>query len=120
MKNNLPDLSSWNRVPVGATIPAFSAYAYASKDALMVELRGRFDDFTVPASDSTYYTEFPVTPPLPTEEGATILASGNDRNPYILLTRKGGRWVNHYGAEWRADQIASWCPVTVGLMVPMR
>ena len=119
MKNNLPDLSTWHRVPVGATIPAFSAYAYASKDALMVELRGRFEDITVPDSDSAYYTEFPVTPPLPTEEGATILASGNDLPPHTLLTREAGRWLTCYGEEWTV-KITSWCPVTLGLMVPMR
>ena len=119
MKNNLPDLSTWHRVPIGATIPAFTTYAYASKTALMVELRGRFEDFTVPDSGNTYYTEHPVTPPLPTEEGATILASGNDLPPHTLLTRQGGRWLTCYGAEWTV-KITSWCPVTVGLMVPMR
>ena len=119
MKNNLPDLSTWHQVPIGATIPAFTTYAYASKTALMVELRGRFEDFTVPDSGNTYYTEFPVTPPLPTEEGATILASGNDLPPHTLLTREGGRWLTCYGAEWTV-KITSWCPVTLGLMVPMR
>ena len=122
MKNNLPDLSTWHQVPIGATIPAFTTYAYASKTALMVELRGRFEDFTVPDSGNTYYTEFPefpVTPPLPTEEGATILASGNDLPPHTLLTREGGRWLTCYGVEWTV-KITSWCPVTLGLMVPMR
>ena len=119
MKNNLPDLSTWHQVPIGATIPAFTTYAYASKTALMVELRGRFEDFTVPDNGITYYTEFPVTPPLPTEEGATILASGNDLPPHTLLTREGGRWLTCYGAEWTV-KITSWCPVTLGLMVPMR
>ena len=119
MKNNLPDLSTWHQVPIGATIPAFTTYAYASKTALKVELRGRFEDFTVPDSGYTYYTEFPVTPPLPTEEGATILASGNDLPPHTLLTREGGRWLTCYGAEWTV-KITSWCPVTLGLMVPMR
>ena len=119
MKNNLPDLSTWHNVPTGGVIPAFTAYAYASKNALMVELRGRFEDFTVPDSGNTYYTEKPILPPLPTEEGATILASGNDLPPHTLLTRKGGRWLTCYGAEWTV-KITSWCPVTVGLMVPMR
>ena len=123
MKNNLPNLpnlSTWHRVPVGATIPAFSAYAYASKDALMVELRGRFEDITVPDSDNAYYTEFPVTPPLPTEEGATILVSYHEWPPGVLLTRKDGHWVNRYGTRWNVARITSWCPVTLGLMVPMR
>ena len=50
--------------------------------------------------------------------GATILASGNDLPPHTLLTREGGRWLTRYGAEWTV-KITSWCPVTVGLMVPM-
>ena len=29
MTTNLPDLSTWNRVPVGATIPKGTPYAYA-------------------------------------------------------------------------------------------
>lgn len=118
MNNNLPDLSTWNRVPTGGVIPKGTPYAYASKDALMVELRGRFEGFTVPDSGNTYYTEKPILPPLPTEEGATILASGNDVPPHTLLTRQGGRWLTCYGAEWTV-QITAWCPVTVGLMVPM-
>ena len=119
MKNNLPDLSTWHRVPIGGVIPAFTAYAYASKTALMVELRGRFEDFTVPDSGNTYYTEKPILPPLPTEEGATILASGNDLPPHILLTRVDGRWLNRYGVEWSAEQIRAWAPVTLGETVVM-
>lgn len=114
MKNNLPDLSTWHQVPIGATIPAFTTYVYASKTALMVELRGRFEDFTVPDSGNTYYTEHRVTPPLPTEEGATILAASEGCIPYILLTRVDGRWLNLYGVEWSVGQIHTWAPVTVG------
>ena len=115
----LPDLSTWYRVPVGATIPAFSAYAYASKDTLMVELRGRFEDITV-NRDSAYYTEFPVTPPLPTEEGATILASDDCRRPRILLTLEAGQWVSGLGLHWNVEQLRAWCPVTLGETVVMR
>ena len=118
MKNNLPDLSTWHRVPIGATIPPFTTYAYASKTALMVKLRGLRYDITVRDGVNPCYAEKPILPPLPTEEGATILASGNDLPPHTLLTREGGRWLTCYGAEWTA-KITSWCPVTVGLMVPM-
>lgn len=120
MNNNLPDLSTWNRVPIGATIPKGTPYAYAYEGRATVQLGGDLEDNTV--SDNTYYayyTEFPVTPPFPTEEGATILASGNDLPPHTLLTREGGRWLTCYGAEWTV-KITSWCPVTVGPMVPMR
>ena len=119
MKNNLPDLSTWHRVPVGATIPKDTPYAYAYENGIAVRLDGHFEDFTVRDGEDTHYTEFPVTPPLPTEEGATILASGNDLPPHTLLTREAGRWLTCYGEEWTV-KITSWCPVTLGLMVPMR
>ena len=118
MKNNLPDLSTWHPVPVGATLPKNTPYAYAYVDRLTVELDGHPRDTTVSRDDCTYYTEHPIAPPLPTEEGAKILASGNDLPPHTLLTREGGRWLTCYGAEWTV-KITSWCPVTVGLMVPM-
>ena len=117
MNITLPDLSTWHRVPAGATIPAFSAYA--SKGTLMVELRGRFEDITV-IRDNSYYTEFPVTPPLPTEEGATILASGNNLPPHTLLTRDGGRWLTRNDTTWCDGQIAAWAPVTIGEVVVMQ
>ena len=120
MKNNLPDLSTWHRVPVGATIPAFTSYAYASKDALTVEFRGRFEDFTMPDSGNTYYTEHPIGLPLPTEEGATILVSSDERPPFVLLMREAGRWVNSHGVEWYNNEIHAWAPVTIGETVAVR
>lgn len=120
MKNNLPDLSTWHRVPVGATIPKNTIYAICHENSAVVNLRGyRYDTRVSDNPYSTFYTEKPILPPLPTEEGATILASGNDLPPHTLLTREGGRWLTCYGAEWTV-KITSWCPVTVGLMVPMR
>lgn len=129
MKNNLPNLSTWHLVPVGAKIPAGTPYAYVNQNCVTLRLDGAYVDIdvmregtcdvTVCDGHDPYYTEFPVTPPLPTEEGATILASGNDLPPHTLLTREGGRWLTCYGAEWTV-KITSWCPVTVGLMVPMR
>ena len=118
MKNNLPDLSTWHRVPAGATIPKDTPYTYVYENCATLRLKGAYVDVDV-LRDGTYYTEFPVTPPLPTEEGATILASGNDLPPHTLLTREGGRWLTCYGAEWTV-KITSWCPVTLGLMVPMQ
>ena len=117
MKNNLPDLSTWHRVPVGATVPKDTPYAYVYENNVTLRLEGAYGDVDV-LREGTYYTEFPVTPPLPTEEGATILASGNDLPPHTLLTHKGGRWVTCYGAEWTV-KITSWCPVTIGETVLM-
>ncbi len=123
MKNNLPDLSTWHQAPIGATIPKDTPYAYVYGNCATLRLEGVYVSVDV-LREGTYYTEFPVTPPLPTdplptEEGATILASGNDLPPHTLLTREGGRWLTCYGAEWTV-KITSWCPVTLGLMVPMR
>lgn len=118
MNNNLPDLSTWHPVPIGGTIPAGTPYAYVRQNCVTLGLGGGCVDIEAPR-EGTYYTEHRVTPPLPTEEGATILASGNDLPPHTLLTREGGRWLTCYGAEWTV-KITSWCPVTLGLMVPMR
>ena len=61
----LPNLSTWHPVPVGATLPKNTPYAYAYADRLTVELDGyRFD--TVVTSGVYYYTERPILPPLTT------------------------------------------------------
>ena len=112
--NDLPNLSTWHPVPVGATLPKNTPYAYAYVDRLTVELDGYPRDTTVSRDDCTYYTEQPITPPLPTEEGATIVVSVSEKPPHIILTREGGRWVNRYGAEWPVDRIRAWAPVTIG------
>ena len=112
--NNLPDLSTWHRVPVGATISANTPYAYTYRGGLVVD-DGYAHDTRV--GDNGYYTEHPVTPPLPTEEGATIVVSGDERPPHILLTCEGGRWVNRYGDKFAVDQIRAWAPVTIGEVV---
>ena len=119
--NELPDLSTWHRVQVGATIPKGTPYAYACKIGINVRPNGPSWDVTVRNnSHYTHYTESPIGPPRPTEEGATILASNGDWPPSALLIREGDRWVTCFGVEWPADQIRAWCPVTLGLMVPMR
>ena len=117
--NELPDLSTWHLVPVGAPIPKGTPNAYVRQNCVTLGLGGGYVDIEAPR-EGTYYTEHRVTPPLPTEEGATILASDDGRRPFVLLMREAGRWVNRYGAEWSADQIASWAPVTIGETVVMR
>ena len=120
MNTNLPDLSTWNRVPVGATIPKGVPYAYAYDDRLTVELDGYHHDATVSRDDCTYYTEHPIGLPLPTEEGATILVSSDERPPFVLLMREAGRWVNSHGVEWYNNEIHAWAPVTIGETVAVR
>ena len=118
--NTLPDLSTWHRVPVGATIPKGVPYAYAYDDRLTVELDGYHHDATVSRDDCTYYTEHPIALPLPTEEGATIVVASDAMILDILLTCVGGCWVNSYGAEWTVDDIRAWAPVTIGEVVVMQ
>ena len=121
MNTNLPNLSTWHRVPVGATIPAGTPYAYAYEDEgfFAVKLSGHLNEVPAIDGEPTYYTEHPIGPPLPTEEGATILMSGGHWPPYILLTREGGRWVTRFGNEWREREIRAWAPVTIGEVVVM-
>ena len=110
--NELLNLSTWHRVPVGATIPAGTPYAYAYENGITVELDGYPCDKQIGVT--SHYTERPIAPPLPTEEGATIVVSSVERPPHILLTREAGRWVNPYGMEWVVDDICAWAPVTIG------
>ena len=115
MTTTLPNLSTWHRVPVGATIPKSVPYACTYEGGLNVELGGYRYDTQV--RGNSHYTEHPVTPPLPTEDGATIAVSSDERPPSVLLTRKGGRWVNSHGVEWYNNEIHAWAPVTVGVVV---
>ena len=121
MNNELPNLSTWHRVPVGATIPKGTPYAYVYGDSLVVELDGYPCDKQV--RGNSHYTEHPVAPPLPTEEGATIVAShvpGGSNPPHTLLTREDGCWVNCYGDEWAVKDIRTWAPVAIGETVVVR
>ncbi len=118
MKNNLPDLSTWHRVPVGATIPAGTPYTYVYENCATLRLEGAYVSVDV-LREGTYYTEKPILPPLPTEEGATIMVSGNKLPPHVLLTCVGGGWFDRYGDEWVFDDILAWAPVTIGETVVM-
>ena len=112
--NEFPNLSAWHRVPVGATIPKDTPCAYAYNGGVTVELDGFLSDVTVNRDDYSHYTEHPITPPLPTEEGATILASDDCRRPRILLTLEAGQWVSSLGLRWNVEQFRAWCPVALG------
>ena len=85
-----------------------------------IKLNGYSIDITVGEDNHPHYTERSIAHPLPTEEGATILASYNEQPPHVLLTREADRWVNRYGTRWSVDQIASWAPVTIGETVVLR
>lgn len=121
MNTNLPDLSTWNRVPVGATIPKGTPYAYAYENSVNVRFNGPPEDFTVrDNSYYTHYTERPLAPPLPTEDGAKILATDDGRPPRILLTLEAGQWVSSLGLRWNVEEFRAWCPVALGETAVMR
>ena len=89
--NELPDLSAWHRVPVGATIPKGTPYAYTYGDGVTVELDGNFEDFTLRDGDYTYYTEEPrIT--------RVCRAIGYEPMPYQ-------RYVWAVGTEYRRDSL---------------
>ena len=117
--NELPNLSTWHPVPVGATLPKGTPYAYAYVDRLTVELDGYPRDTTVSRDDCTYYTEHPIAPPLPTEEGSTIVVASDAMILDILLVRAGGCWFDRDGNEWPVETIRTWAPVTIGEVVVM-
>ena len=118
----LPNLSTWHRVPVGATIPAGTPYAYHYEEEgfFAVKPSGHLGDVEARDDEPTYYTEHPIARPLPTEEGATILASDDCQRPRILLTLEAGQWVSSLGLRWNVEQFRAWCPVTLGETVVMR
>ena len=117
--NSLPDLSTWHRVPAGATIPKGTPYAYTYADDfnITVRLDGCRYDTTVDHGPDRIRAWAPITPPLPTEEGATIVVSYDDRPPRVLLELQDGRWITRYGDKFAVDQIRAWAPVTVGEVV---
>ena len=118
--HNLTDLlPDWHLLPAsGGLIPKDERYAIVEADGRVITICTSHTDWSAPADDRIL-TEHPVTRPLPTEEGATIVASSDELPPRIFLTRKDGRWVNRYGAEWSVDQIRAWAPVAVGETVVM-
>ena len=121
MTTTLPNLSTWHRVPVGATIPKGVPYACTYEGGLNVELGGYRYDTQV--RGNSHYTEHPVAPPLPTEEGATILATvRSDRKPCVLMERTADRrwFCPEHGSHWRDDEITAWALVDVGETVVIR
>ena len=59
----LPNLSEWHRVPVGATIPKNTPYAYTYEGGITVDLRGYPGDATVVPDNSPHFTERPIARP---------------------------------------------------------
>ena len=104
-----PDLSGWYPLPEGGTFPKGLRYAvlYAT-GGLYVSTAD--DDFTPPDSAcDRFHTERPVPVPLPTDEGARIIAYG----PWLGLAE-----LTLTTAGWRTkggslrDDITRWMPAT--------
>ena len=119
--NNLTDLlPDWHPIPEGGgLVRKGERYAIIESEGRIISIYTSEDDWTVHA-DGRVLTEHRVVPPLPTEEGATILVPSDERPPHNLLTREAGRWVNRYGMPWYFDEITTWAPVTIGETVVMR
>ena len=118
--HNLTDLlPDWHPLPAGGGL-ILKDERYA-----IVEANGRSisiftSDMDWSPTDDRILTEHPIALPLPTEEGATIMASGDERlPPHILLTRLGDCWVNHLGTQVHLDRLHAWAPVTIGETVVM-
>ena len=113
----LPD---WHPLPAGGgLILKDERYAVVEADGRVITIYTSHTDWSTPADDRIL-TEHPVTPPLPTEEGAIIMVSNDGRRPFVLLMREAGRWVNSHGVEWYNNEIHAWAPVTVGETVVIR
>ena len=118
--HNLTDLlPDWHPVPTGGVIRKDERYAIVEADGRDISIFTTDADW-VPVDDSRILTEHPIAPPLPTEEGATILVSSDERPPFVLLMREAGRWVNSHGVEWYNNEIHAWAPVTIGETVAVR
>ena len=118
--HNLTDLlPDWHPLPAGGgLILKDERYAVVEAGGRVITIYTSYTDWSAPADDRIL-TEHPSAPPLPTEEGATIVVSSDERPPRILLTRTDGRWVNRVGDEWPVERVTAWAPVTIGETVVM-
>lgn len=110
MPTNLPDLSSWHPVPVGATVPAGTVAATVYPDEPVI-VGAAAHDTTVLLADHMFTAER-IAVPLPTEEGARIIAqlTGEYRRPHELV-RRGDLWVGTSGDScFLAEDLARWAP----------
>ena len=119
--HNLTDLlPNWHLLPAGGgRILKDERYVIVDEDGRSISIFTSDADWTAIA-DRRVLTEHLVPPPLPTEEGSTILASDDCRRPRILLTLEAGQWVSGLGLHWNVEQLRAWCPVTLGETVVMR
>lgn len=90
----LPPLHEWHPVPVGAIIPAKMPYMVRpAADEFRAYLTGHSHDITLEDGYEPRWTPEPIAPPLPTKEGAQILARFAGNGNYFLLTRTSTGWA---------------------------
>ena len=90
----LPPLHEWHQVPVGATIPAGTPYMIEC----LVFLGGAEYDREVTSLTPPHWTPEPLTAPLPTKEGAHIIARRDGSSARFLLTRTSTGWASVTGS----------------------
>ena len=115
----LPPLHEWHPVPVGVTIPAGTPY-------MVCEYTGEYDAFLagdkldreVTSQSHPRWTPEPLAPPLPTEEGAQILARFAGNGNYYLLTRTSTGWARGRGraSAYFDSDILEWAPLPADLV----
>ena len=106
----LPDLSTWHPVPVGATIPSGTLHAICHPDGTIVI--GPSVHQIVEQSAGHRFTAERIAVPLPTEDGASIIAYLiHDLRP-ALLTRRGDLWltIRDISALFTNEDIDRWTP----------
>ena len=109
--NTWPDLSGWHPLPEGGTIPKGMRYAVLYTTGSLYIYTGD-DDFTPPDSAcDRFRTERPVPVPLPTEDGARIIARG-PWDGLLELALTDGRWQSPGGPRYDDDSIIRWMPAT--------
>ena len=122
----LPPVHEWHEVPFGATIPAWTPYAYAPLDdegnrVTGANLKGGWHDI---AHDAAWglrrFTPSPILPrvPLPTEAGSQILAIPRvvyGAAPVALVRAEDGAWRDRSDFPWYPDEIERWAPLPESL-----
>lgn len=104
----LPDLSTWHPVPVGATIPSGTLHAICHPDGTIVI--GPSVHGIVEQSAGHRFTAERIAVPLPTEDGASIIAYVDGGLRPALLRRRGNLWATHGGALFTNEDIDRWVP----------
>ena len=106
----LPDLSTWHPVPVGATIPAGTIAATVYPDEAIIIGVAAHD--TKALVEERFFTAERIAVPLPTEDGASIIAYVDGGLRPALLTRRGDIWATHGGELFTNEGIDRWVPTT--------